>query len=269
MALSLSAVAAADWNVGDPYKMHYPQLPDPNGWDVKAVPPLTVADDFRCTETGPILDLHFWGSWRGDQVGLVKGIGVSFWEDDPVGPGGYFPDNQYSMPLYKFQDPPGTGNYVNGERWHQVFTPGEFTMRPWGTGNQGWFDPSIQQYVSNDHQGIYQYNIRVAANPFIQEAGKIYWVSIQMELDPQSPATAQWGWKTSISPHFGDDAVYYDSLIAVPPGYPHADWLRPDWRELRDPVTGESLDLAFVITPEPATLMLLGLGGVALSRRRR
>ena len=32
------------------------------------------------------------------------------------------------------------------------------------------------------------------------------------------------------------------------------------WAELRDPFTGESLDLSFVITPEPASLALMALG---------
>jgi len=45
------------------------------------------------------------------------------------------------------------------------------------------------------------------------------------------------------------------------------------WIELRDPITGESLDMAFVITPEPATLALLALGGLGVLgrvvRRRR
>ena len=26
--------ARADWDKGDDHKMHWPQLPDPNGWDV-------------------------------------------------------------------------------------------------------------------------------------------------------------------------------------------------------------------------------------------
>ena len=30
----VAPAAVADWDPGDGHKMHYPQLPDPNGWDV-------------------------------------------------------------------------------------------------------------------------------------------------------------------------------------------------------------------------------------------
>ena len=44
-----------------------------------------------------------------------------------------------------------------------------------------------------------------------------------------------------------------------------------DWTpaELVDPITQVSLDMAFVITPEPATLSWLVLGGLLVTRRRR
>ena len=52
------------------------QLPDlsPTGMDVDATwhpetpepPPLILADDFLCTETGFITDIHIWGSWIND-----------------------------------------------------------------------------------------------------------------------------------------------------------------------------------------------------------
>jgi hypothetical protein len=47
----------------------------------------------------------------------------------------------------------------------------------------------------------------------------------------------QWGWKTSVSPHFEDDACW---AVWTPPVY--------DWIPLTDPNTGLTLDLAFVIT---------------------
>src|SRR5512137_3002215 len=70
LVMLVAVSARADWNVGDPYKMHYPQLPDlsPNGLDVKATAPKILADDFLCTQTGPITDVHIWGSWLYDRL---------------------------------------------------------------------------------------------------------------------------------------------------------------------------------------------------------
>ena len=41
------------------------------------------------------------------------------------------------------------------------------------------------------------------------------------------------------------------------------------WHPLNDTVYGTRLDMAFVITPEPAALSLLVLGGLLVIRRRR
>jgi len=50
-AFSLFTLAAQGaWVVGDGHKMHFPQLPDPNGWDVN-VHDFTLADDWQCSET--------------------------------------------------------------------------------------------------------------------------------------------------------------------------------------------------------------------------
>lgn len=59
--LALAAPALADWEPGDGHKMHFPQLPDPDGWDVRASA-LCMADDWLCTETGTVDDIHWWGS---------------------------------------------------------------------------------------------------------------------------------------------------------------------------------------------------------------
>ena len=83
-----------------------------------------------------------------------------------------------------------------------------------------------------------------------------------------------YGWKTS-QDHFMDDAVFTDVVNIdglypgdVVPGGP-AGATAPYWRELIDLRTGESLDLAFVITPEPATMSLLVIGGIGVLARRR
>src|SRR5262245_49515491 len=86
-----TAVARADWSPGDPFKMHYPQLPDPNGIDIKASYPKILADDWRCTETGPVSDIHIWGSWFNDLKFTGAYIHASIHLDVPAGP-----NNPYS-----------------------------------------------------------------------------------------------------------------------------------------------------------------------------
>ncbi len=45
-AVLATLAAQSSWVISDGHKMHYPQLPDPNGWDVN-VHDFTLADDGR------------------------------------------------------------------------------------------------------------------------------------------------------------------------------------------------------------------------------
>ncbi len=226
--LLIAAPAWAHWNPGDPYKMHYPQLPDPNGWDVNATVPLVLADDWQCTETGPVTDVHFWGSWRNDLVGQIVNAHLSI-HANIAGPG-------FSRP----------GELL----WSWDVEPTLIGDEP--VSLQGWFDPATGAWNRPDHQLWYQYNIVNIPQPFVQVRDTIYWLDIQVTTTPNT----QWGWKTSMSPHFMDDAVWSMGGTA-------------GWQPLVDPVTGQSLDLAFVITPEPTALILLGAGALLICRRRR
>lgn len=229
LVLLSGATALADWNVGDPHKMHFPQLPDPNGWDVNmGVQPLALADDWMCSQSGWVNDIHFWFSYRGDLVAPLHGIQVTIFSDDRTGP--------FSKP----GDP----------LWSRQFLPHEFTTREWDVGNQGWYDPWDQFFLPGDHTLTWQANIDHILDPFWQEEGTIYWLGLSVITDP----FAQVGWKTSLD-HFEDDAVWFDPTMG--------------WHELFDPFTGVSMDLAFVITPSPGALALLTIAGVMTTRRRR
>lgn len=231
-----AAPVLADWDPGDPHKMHYPQLPDMNGWDVRATYYVGVADDWTCTGTGPVTDFHIWASWKGDMVAQPEFIHTAIYLDDRTNP-------DFSRP--------------GQEVWHyDWYNPAEYTVRYWGDGDQGWYDPAFGEVIDQDHMGVWQYNFDIdPANAFVQEAGNIYWLEISMKFPLGE--TALFGWKTSASPHHEDDAVWREIT-----GGPNV------WHEIRDPYTSESLDLAFVITPEPSTLGLLALGALAVVRRR-
>jgi hypothetical protein len=229
--LLVACTALADWMPGDPYKMHFPQLPDPYGWDVRANEP-ELADDWLCTQTGPVLDIHIWYSIFGDydQAELQGGI-VRIYSDSP--------------------DPDGEGelfSHPNEKLWEYPFGAQELIFA--GEGKQGWYDPRTQEVYPDNHYLYYQLNLVDIPEPFIQKEGEVYWLALQLNTN------FTMGWKTSLD-HWNDDAVWSNGTIGGP------------WQELRDPLTGRSLDMAFVITPEPATVALLGLGALSLIRKKR
>jgi len=257
MVAFLATAAFADWDPGDDYKMHFPQLPDPNGWDVNFIQPKVLADDWQCTETGYVTDIHFWLSSRQDMPFDIQNIHASIHTDDLSGP--------FSKP----------GHLL----WQADFQPGTFTIRDDGSGPQGWYDPNPPPVVEpSDHFMTYQVNITNIPDPFVQLAGTVYWLDLSVTaFGPAGPA--QLGWKTSFE-HFRDDAVWADFSVTngvVAPGGsgnfnnlvgPHL-----YWEPLVDPFTGQTLDLAFVITGrpvgEPGGLALIGAAVAAIRKRRR
>lgn len=233
LVVLVSAPAFADWDPGDPYKMHYPQLPDPEGIDVSFRNPEVLADDFECTQTGPITDVHFWFSAQDNAQPVIYNVHVSLHANLP--PDAAYP---YSRP--------------GAELWARDFAPTEVAWRYAGAGQQGWYVPENQFFIPNDHTDYYQMNIQNIVDPFYQKAGEIYW--LDLSVSSQTPL----GWKTSGSPQFMDTGVW-DIL----PG--------ANWQPIYDPrVPGAAypVDFAFVITPEPSALISLALVGLCALRRR-
>ena len=271
-------MAKADWNPGDGHKMHYPQLPDltPSGIDVNATwkypftnpaAPLPyskiLADDFRCSETGPINDIHIWGSWLNDQVYSGVEFKLSIHSDVPAVSG-----------------IPGSYSHPGPELWKAFFLPGSYLPRPVGTGaTERFWDPNTNQF-GTDHE-VWQYNFTNIPNPFVQEQGKIYWLDVQAFVPDSFPGA--FGWKTTNpsdprTPHFMDDAVYGDTQFFGGPPIPQFPNPNPNdpigplpWHDLIYPIGQyefQSMDLAFVITPEPVSLAGFAIAGVLLMRRR-
>lgn len=235
--LFVNGTASADWMPGDPYKMHFPQSPDPCGWDVSFSNNIILADDWKCSQTGYVKDIHFWVSSKDDNFPPEQDtaiIHVSIYSDIPA------TESSYSMP----------GDLL----WDRTFTGGQYNSGPDETGDQGWLDPLTGNAIPHDHKTYGIVNIENIDAPWEQQEGTIYWLGIQVSM----PTPYEAGWKTSEN-HWNDDAVYLS-----PTG---------GWQDLHypsiDPRYPESIDLAFVITPEPATICLLGLGTLSLIRRKR
>lgn len=225
LAWLLPLSAFADWSVTDGHKMHFPQLPDETGWDVNATQPVVLADDWQCSETGWVKDIHFWGSWKNGIEAQIQSFVLSIHADIPASQS----PTGYSMPgatLWEYQatqfsivpiDPPTT---------------------------EGWYDPLSGLVIHDDHGNYYQYNVFLPrANWFQQHAGTIYWLNISAVL--LGPSQAQWGWKSTQN-HWNDDAVW-------------AQWGTLAWDDLYEPSTGPQTN-TFNISIDPGG-MFAGGGG--------
>ena len=247
MVVGLAAsvnLAKADWQPGQPAK--WVQMPDLiNGMNVLATDPMLLADDFLCTQTGPITDIHVWGSWLDDQIDLNARFKLSIHSDVPATPTSH--------------------SYPGPELWSGVFDASQYLVNPWATTpNEPFYDPA-NGIIGFDNI-VWQYNFYIDEPlAFVQQGTTanpvVYWLDVQML--PAAAGGPLFGWKTS-DQHWNDDATWSEAPFGTQPQV---------WNELIDETTGTSLDMAFVITtvPEPGAAVLLGLGAAVLliTRRRR
>jgi|GEM_PF-4920429 len=224
----------AHWDAEEPAK--WVQLPDPglDGQDVCASAPLTLADDFQCTNTETIASVHIWGSWRLDEVpvGGVSNVTfrLAFCEDIPGPP--------YSRP----------GEVL----WRGEFPPGSFTVRKWWVRPEAWYNPSTREYLEAGDTNCWQYNFYFPPTNRFEQSGssqapKIYWLLVQA-IVTNSPA--QFGWKKALD-HWGDYAAWQPAE-----GLP--------WNELKDINGVNSLDLAFVVVGSGTASGTLDFGDAPL-----
>ena len=224
-------------------EIKWEQLPDltPLGLDVDATwdepgvfPPHILADDFLCTTSGLITDIHVWGSWKldilpdGDPNNVWFTLSIHSDIPDPDGPG-----PEWSMP----------GDVL----WTLDLGPGMFYAELFFEGPEGWYDPVTGEYIEIGDTQCWLYNFYIPEElAFMQEGTPdnpvVYWLDLQAHtIDPEF----RFGWKTS-EIHWNDDGVY---------GIGYEPYLGP-WYELRypamHPFMGESIDLAFRITTTPS-----------------
>ncbi|MBD3348048.1 MAG: hypothetical protein GF400_02485 [Candidatus Eisenbacteria bacterium] len=250
--------AVADWDLEDPHKwVQYPDLREGVGMDVMAswydTTGRILADDFLCTETGAITEIHVWGSWFHDylpyQDPLETGFTLSIHGDVPA------------------DTIMGTPSYPDTVLWYRYFEPGEFTARVWNSGpEEGWFHtPSM--YIPNADTTCWQYNFRIPeSEAFVQQGDPVvplvYWLDVQAY--PEDP-DARFGWKSA--ENGWNDAACWS--WGVEPDIP--EW-RPTYYPDGHELSGESVHLAFVIVtgsdefdfgdaPDPTYKTLLASNG--------
>ena len=188
--------------------------------------PYVLADDFVCTNIGPVSDIHLWASWNSN---LAQTNSIIFW----LGIYNNVPTNNVN----KFSHP-GT-NLL----WQQWFTPGQYAEAIWtANASENFLDPGTTNCIGSD--SVAWYYCFYPTNAF-EQAGTptnpvTYW------LAAYATNVNNYGWKTTTN-------VSHDvSVHAFWPGYAPTN-INPGWQptfaytNCTPPYTN-GLDLAFKVT---------------------
>jgi len=224
--------------------LKWEQLPDlePTGMDVYGMDELVLASDFLCRTTGPIKEIHVWGSWYHDEFpGDPREVAftLSIHADIPAeqSPTGYSVPGELICNLYDFM-------------------PGEFEVREWPTSGEGegWYHPAQQHYEYPGDFMIWEYIFtlpddyhQLCFQEGTEQAPVVYWLDVQARnIEGQSPFL--WGWKTTpLELQWNDNSVWsFHPEPVVDPG---------EWMELYYPpehiaYPQAPVDLAFAIYNE-------------------
>ncbi|MBN2561578.1 MAG: PEP-CTERM sorting domain-containing protein [Phycisphaerae bacterium] len=236
---------ARDW--GDPIK--WDQLLPLDGYggaswiDNDTPSDALTADDFLCTQTGYINDIEFNG-WSYYGVSYLDSFRITFWTDVPA-----TVDDASHPGTLLHECVVGPGEPVG---WHQVDPVN---------------DPNHFKINLPDDQWFYQEGT--------EQDPIIYWIGIQgVMLDDGYFDAFYWNFRERHEATWGDDAAFASDYFSYAPwanwGFT-AGYGDPDLYEGTLPSGWTSADMSFRLsgTPEPSTLGLLGLGSLALIRRRR
>jgi hypothetical protein len=241
-----------EWNQGDPHKMHWPQVGDMRATGLAVdMFETSLAEDFQCSQTGPITDIHFWGAFLDD---TLPTYGVDSLK---------FKINLYSnLPA----DDKVEYNRPGQLLWTKEVLPYTYDVRQTtGIYNQGWFDPASKFYQPANHRKSFQYNICLRDNDkelFTQQRGAIYWIEIQ-EI-PEKNVPYVFGWKTTQPVlQWNAGALWrHPELGWLPMTYPNGHDYKGGLLDLSLVITGRAVaDMDYGDAPDPTYPTLLASDG--------
>ena len=183
---------------------------------------LVLADDFPCTNSGPITDIHLWGSWLKDQVDFNATYTLAIWSDVP------------SNGACSFSQP---GQLL----WTQTYSNGQYTLCLYTNQPEGMYDSYSATYKLPDWEGIFSNLLYLSfdaspTNIFYQTgtptAPTNYWLSVTVHSYASNPS--YFGWQSSVT-------AYNDAAVA--------DW-QGSWSPMMNMpgAPGVPINLAFKIT---------------------
>lgn len=207
----------------------YVQLPNVDGGlDVEdSRDNIVLADDFPCSTTGPITDIHLWGSWLSDNHGTITNFWIGIYNDVPAVTN---PLSGQIIPSH-----PGT-NLL----WQQSFGLGQYVESIYATGSEYFYNPTNNLIMGGDSQAWYY--CFYPTNPFVQQGTAAnptnYWLAVSAQMSDQTPM-ALFGWKTSLI-HYNDAAAWGTvDASGLPVG---------NWQSMTNPINQQQVDLSFKLT---------------------
>jgi len=240
-ALTQSAILAQ----GAPSQTKWQQLPDmKNGMQFSSETkvPSIVADDWLCVDGNPVVGITWWGG---------------YWIPNTPGNYAYYSD---SLPT---TNPPATyAQAFNITIWSDIpADPAKgiyYSMPGQPLKTYTGVVPTLSYYGATSQQGrlVYQYTLDISNDPFLQDKGTIYWISIvSTNLDNRN---LQWGWHESNN-HWNDAAVQ--------------DFKGSGWYALENNLYKNDMAFELRTIPEPSGLIALasgviGIAGIIIRRRQ-
>ena len=205
-----------------------PNLIPGMGSDLNTTSGFLLADDFPCTNTGPITDIHLWGSWQNDQVDSGASFVLAIWSDVP--------------------NDPLTGTSHPGQLlWTQTFNPGDYAMCPYTSLQEGFYEiyqsgagySSLTGYSTNlDYLCFNLFPTNGFTQAGTAAAPTNYWLSVTEQASPG--VQLYFGWKSSAQA-YNHQAVWGYSFYVTDPAN------ATNWTPTVDPVSSGALNLAFKI----------------------
>jgi hypothetical protein len=208
-----------------------------------------TADDFLCTTAGPITEIRFAGwSYYGEQY--ITRFRITFWDDVPA----------------TADDESHPGDLLQ-ECWIDPADPNDPLKIGWYS--PGEFCPYVYEYRIDLPEDCWFFQEGTPQDPVI------YWIGIQgvMVTDGYFDAW-YWNFRERHLPVNLDDAAFQSDYFGYPPwanwGFT-AGYGDPDLYEGTLPEGWTSADMMFQLrgVPEPSSFAVLGLGLLALLRRRK
>ena len=205
-------------------------------------PPVTVADDFVCTTTGPLTGITVWSSFFDDEL-PANGV-------DTI---------RFTLSIFRSLStyPINTGSSTPGELlWSRQFRTGEYSSSIFAENlREGWYAPALEppNYQPYGDSICRKYDFPIDANDaFIQQGTPdnpvVYWLAVQAFIVHPPGATAtRFGWKTSPD-HWNDGAVWVWGED-VPSGFDTDVWNRLRYPS-GHPLGDDHINLAFAVSTQ-------------------